>query len=533
MATRITAAGESLIARLQAEGRALVIDKFIFAYVAGQNPTDPIASGATVPWEDLALEYEIPTEYRAFVNPNQVVYSALLGSDVGDFLFNWQGLFCTEHATLVAVSTFPPVEKRKTDTSAGVSGNNITRNFILEFTGAQAATGIEVDASTWQLDFSVRLAGIDERERLSNRDIYGRAGFLGEGWRLLQEGGEYRFKPGTGYVEGIRIALDTPLLLPAPQIPCSVWLDVAHEPSGSDIAAVVRPMSAAPTEALADYNTGAPFHTPHYLEKVAEIDAEGNVIDSRAACAVATKSDLAAHAALIVTPEHSGHLPAFGSAPQNAIVRRDPQNGGAPAWGADQIPVSIAGGFDFNTKTEPLYAYLNSTNLSEYSNHPPCFIGYSLALGFLQVQSYKDSGGFLRVIQRYTVWQNTGAYQGLQYTRALHGDPGIWSEWQHNGWQPDYSRAVTRSVPTQDSVFTMPYSGYVIARLAADVNAGRETYLYINRGGTNELVAHIYWNGNYTVENVFTVPVRQGDGVWAQGSGVKMFKTIPCLGEQA
>lgn len=234
-----------------------------------------------------------------------------------------------------------------------------------------------------------------------------------------------------------------------------------------------------------------------------------------------------------VGADSAGIVPAFGSAPQNAIVRRDPQNGGAPAWGADQIPVSIAGGFDFNTKTEPLYAYLNSTNLSEYSNHPPCFIGSSLALGFLQVQSYKDSGGFLRVIQRYTVWQHTGTYQGLQYTRALHGDPGIWSEWQHNGWQPDYSMAVTRSVPTQDSVFTMPYSGYVIARLAADVNAGRETYLYINRGGTNELVAYIYWNGNYTVENVFTVPVRQGDGVWAQGSGVKMFKTIPCLGEQA
>lgn len=528
MATRITAAGESLIARLQAEGRALVIDKFIFAYVAGQNPTDPIASGATVPWEDLALEYEIPTEYRAYVNPNQVVYSALLGSDVGDFVFNWQGLFCTEHDTLVAVSTFPPVEKRKTDTSAGVSGNNITRNFILEFTGAQAATGIEVDASTWQLDFSVRLAGIDERERLSNRDIYGRAGFLGEGWRLLQEDGEYRFKPGTGYVEGIRIALDTPLLLPAPQIPCSVWLDVAHEPSGSDIAAVVRPMSAAPTEALADYNTGAPFHTPHYLEKVAEIDAEGNVIDSRAACAVATKSDLAAHAALIVTPEHSGHLPAFGSAPQNAAPILNAA--GAVDWQVGVTPVYLNQAFDFHAYyAENFYGVVGPDVPGTWVNMPPCLKSNgSLYGGFFDVKTEPAGSAVLR----YTIWES-GPFHGIEYVCTRQTGIKVWSDWQHNGWQPDYSRAVTRSVPMQDSLFIMPYSGYVIARLAADVNAGRETYLYINRGGTNELVAHIYWNGNYTVENVFTVPVRQGDGVWAQGSGVKMFKTIPCLGEQA
>ena len=49
MSTILTAAGESLIARLQAEGKPLVIDTMILANVPGQDHTQPIAPGVTVP----------------------------------------------------------------------------------------------------------------------------------------------------------------------------------------------------------------------------------------------------------------------------------------------------------------------------------------------------------------------------------------------------------------------------------------------------------------------------------------------------
>mgnify|MGYP000011711832 CR=1 FL=1 len=36
----------------------------------------------------------------------------------------------------------------------------------------------DVTAETWQIDFTARLDGIDERERLSNLDVFGRQAFF-------------------------------------------------------------------------------------------------------------------------------------------------------------------------------------------------------------------------------------------------------------------------------------------------------------------------------------------------------------------
>ena len=173
MSVIMTAAGEALKARLQAEGKPLVIDTFVFAHIPNLDPTEQLTPGITVPTEQVVYAYPIPDEYRAYVNPNQVVYSALLGSDVGDWSFNWQGLVCSEYDTLIAAATFPTLEKRKYSGATGAAGNNLTRNFLLEFSGAKELTGITISADVWQLDFTIRLLGMDERERLSNFDLYG------------------------------------------------------------------------------------------------------------------------------------------------------------------------------------------------------------------------------------------------------------------------------------------------------------------------------------------------------------------------
>lgn len=283
MSVCITTAGEALLARLHAEGKALVIDQFLFAHVPGQDSTLPVDPAAAPPTEHQVYVCPIPPEYRAWVNPNQVVYSALLGSDVGPFTFNWQGLYCTEHATLVAVATFPAVEKRRQDVASGSPGNNLNRNFMLTFDGARALTGITVHAGTWQLDFTVRHKGIDERERLSNRDIYGRAAFLDDGWLLYADGLDksYRFAPGRAYVEGIRAALGSVLPVVPTVLPCDVWLDACMEPQGSDVVTTVSPLFVTPDSPMPDYTTQPPLPVNHYCVRVAHIDADGTVTDLR------------------------------------------------------------------------------------------------------------------------------------------------------------------------------------------------------------------------------------------------------------
>lgn len=284
MSTILTAAGESLIARLQAEGKALVIDTMILANVPGQDHTQAIAPGVSVPEEaQIALRYAIPPQYRAYVNPNQVVYSAMLGSDMGDFIFNWQGLWCSEHETLVAVATFPALEKRRYDEANGKTGNNLTRNFLLTFTGARELTGLTISADVWQLDFTVRLNGMDERERLSNFDIYGQAFFDADGWLLQKTADAYAFAPGLGYVGGIRTALAESLPLAAPEsanLPQNVWLDVCLKHTGSDRVAEALPMLAAPAAPLAD-SAADETGLLHYRALVARIESDGSVTDLR------------------------------------------------------------------------------------------------------------------------------------------------------------------------------------------------------------------------------------------------------------
>ena len=92
MSVIMTAAGEALKARLQAEGKPLVIDTFVFAHIPNLDPTEQLTPGITVPTEQVVYTYPIPDEYRAYVNPNQVVYSALLGSDVGTGTLTGRGL---------------------------------------------------------------------------------------------------------------------------------------------------------------------------------------------------------------------------------------------------------------------------------------------------------------------------------------------------------------------------------------------------------------------------------------------------------
>lgn len=275
MGASITLAGESLIAQKQAAQQSLDVQRFIFANVPGLDPNGPVDRAAGKPAADrIVYAAEIPNDNAGFVNPNQVVYSLQVGSDVGDWDFNWIGLETAE-GVLFAVAYVPTQQKRRNIPPLQL-GNNITRNFLVVYDGAQALTGVTIDASTWQHDFTVRLAGIDERERQSNRDIFGRACFFGSALQVEKVGSTYQVKPGTAYVEGIRLQSDNALAIVPPALPTTAWLDVALQRELSD---VVASWSVVFGTDLADRTDSAGAR--HYLVPIADLAAGGALVDRR------------------------------------------------------------------------------------------------------------------------------------------------------------------------------------------------------------------------------------------------------------
>lgn len=237
MGASITLAGESLIAQKLGSQQRLNVVRFIFANVPGLDPNTPVnRAAAKPPAAQIVHTYAIPEQNVGFVNPNQVVYSSMLGSDIGDFDWNWIGLETAEDV-LLAVAYMPLQQKRKNIPPLQL-GNNVTRNIMVVFDGAQALTGITIDAKTWQHDFTIRLKGIDERERLSNRDIFGRACFFSDGFQVEKVGDAYQVKPGLAYVEGIRIELANALPITLPAMPTPVYLDVSLRRERNDTMAV-------------------------------------------------------------------------------------------------------------------------------------------------------------------------------------------------------------------------------------------------------------------------------------------------------
>lgn len=275
MGASITLAGESLIAQKQAAQQILDVQRFIFANVPGLDPTGPVDRAAGKPVADrIVYSAEIPNDNAGFVNPNQVVYSLQVGSDVGDWDFNWIGLETAE-GVLFAVAYVPLQQKRRNIPPLQL-GNNITRNFLVAYDGAQALTGISIDASTWQHDFTVRLAGIDERERQSNRDIFGRACFFGSALQVEKVGSAYQLKPGTAYVEGIRVQSATALAIAPPALPTTVWLDVALQRELSDVVASWSVVFGAD---LVDRVDSADVR--HYLVPIADLVNAASLLDRR------------------------------------------------------------------------------------------------------------------------------------------------------------------------------------------------------------------------------------------------------------
>lgn len=270
--TVITKAFVEWKARQAADNQLVTLDEFIFAFVPGQDDTVPVANTETIPTDKIV--YRQAVGKTGVVNANSVVYSVTLGADVGDFDFNWIGLANKATGTLGMIIHAPT--QRKVKNASGQQGNVLVRSMLMEYSGAQASTNITTPAETWQIDFTARLAGMDEAVRLSALDIYGAGAFFDNGFLVAKTGTQFFVTAGLGYVGGLRAALAANRNITVSAKPTKVWVDVCYQ--GTLTSAYKTEIKFTVAVSLANYTTNG---VTHYVFALASIDANGVITDLR------------------------------------------------------------------------------------------------------------------------------------------------------------------------------------------------------------------------------------------------------------
>ncbi|HIF7138387.1 TPA: phage tail protein [Citrobacter freundii] len=269
----ITKAFSEWKAQQAINNQPVTLDEFIFAYIPGLDADKPIDNTETTPAADKVVYRQVVSK-SGVVNENSVVYSVTLGADVGDFDFNWIGLANKATGTLAMIIHAPT--QRKIKNANGQQGNVLVRSMLMEYSGAREATEITTPAETWQIDFTARLAAMDERQRRENIDLYGAAAFFDSGYLVAKSGNQFFVTKGAGYVAGLRAELPADLNITASAKPTKVWLDVSWTGTLTSEWAVQSKITVAAD--LADYVLGG---VQHYVFAVASIDAAGNITDLR------------------------------------------------------------------------------------------------------------------------------------------------------------------------------------------------------------------------------------------------------------
>lgn len=416
----------------------VTLDEYIFAYIPDLDVNKPIDNTETTPPADKIVHRQVVSK-SGVINGDSVVYSVTLGADVGDFDFNWIGLANKATGTLAMIIHAPT--QRKIKNASGQQGNVLVRSMLMEYSGAQAATNITTPAETWQIDFTARLASMDERQRLENIDLYGAAAFFGTGYLVAKSGTQYFVTKGAGYVAGLRTELASNQNITVSAKPVKVWLDVSWSGTLTSEWAVKSNITVAAN--LANYVENG---VQHFVFAVASIDANGNITDLRPKGSL---DDQAASDALKAHEKSRNHPDATTSAkgfvqlssatdsdsellaatPKAVKAANDNANGRVPSerkinGHALKEDTSVTSQDIFNDqaiglstedldtlKTPGIYYQPLNANASAARHYPENNAGTLLV--------YKNAG----VTQVYLVYNSSRAYTRSQYST------GAWTAW--------------------------------------------------------------------------------------------------------
>lgn len=271
----LTAAGKALLAQLNAEEKALVIDKMIFANVPNR-PEYPQPDDV-VPTDHIVHQEQV--EQRGRLSADSVIYSSTLTSDVGPFDFNWTGAYCSEYGVLVTIDHHALTPK--TEDEPGVTGNTLVRSVVLEYKDIAEITNITVDASSWQYNATKRMKKMDSDVAQAIIDQNGKDWFLENGFLVTPSGNAYGIKAGAGYISGNRVAMDFDRSVQVPNKPSFIYIDAHREgtPTGEQVTLFNFVVTAEEKDDYTDSSTGK--DVKHFVCKIAHVLADGSVSDLR------------------------------------------------------------------------------------------------------------------------------------------------------------------------------------------------------------------------------------------------------------
>jgi hypothetical protein len=264
----ITNEGRTYFAQKQAAGQPIEITEFVFCNIPGVNSSTPELETQTLP----PLEQQVHTQAvdkSGFINPDSVVYSSLLDTLTGDFVFNWIGLLSSS-GELVMFSVSEPLNK--TATATGVPGNVLSRSFVVQLQNIASLANVTIAAESWQIDNNAQFAAIESRLRQSVLNIVGESLFFGAGLSIYKAG-TYFIKAGRGILKGYEVTLEDDI--PLDGLGSNyVYIDAALIPSVHGSSIVITPyFSSYPTRP--DYT--APNGTMHFRVRIGRVT--GGVIE--------------------------------------------------------------------------------------------------------------------------------------------------------------------------------------------------------------------------------------------------------------
>lgn len=278
----LTTAGKALLAQLNAEEKALVIDKMIFANVPNR-PEYPQPDDV-VPTDHIVHQEQV--EQRGRLSADSVIYSSTLTSDVGPFDFNWTGAYCSEYGVLVTIDHHALTPKAADE--PGVAGNTLVRSVVLEYKDIAEITNITVDASSWQYNATERMKKMDSDVAQSIIDQNGKDWFIEDGFLVTPSGSAYSIKAGAGYVSGNRVAMEFDRSVQVPNKPSFIYIDAHREgtPTGEQVTIFNFVVTAEEKDDYIDSSTGK--DVKHFVCKIAQVLSDGSVSDLRPESNVAT-----------------------------------------------------------------------------------------------------------------------------------------------------------------------------------------------------------------------------------------------------
>lgn len=284
----LTAAGKALLAQLNAEEKALIIDKMIFANVP--NRTDLPQPDDKVPSDSIVHEEGV--EQRGRLSADSVIYSTTLTSDVGPFEFNWTGAYCSEYDVLVTIDHHALTPKSADE--PGVAGNTLVRSVVLEYKDIAEITNITVDASSWQYNATPRMKKMDNDVAQAIIDQNGKDWFIEDGFLVTPQGSAFNIKAGAGYVSGNRVTLEFDRNVQVPNKPSFIYVDAHREgtPTGEQVTLFDFVVTAEEKDDYTDANG-----LKHFVCKIAQVLGDGGVVDYRSlgASNAMVKSAVATH----------------------------------------------------------------------------------------------------------------------------------------------------------------------------------------------------------------------------------------------